>query len=173
MQYFLTLSQEKNYGQIPVADETGHICFIIRGNLENPNHTLYLYDFNNQEIGRLFRDGVGIIASFTIDVVRHSLVKVRKMNSPAANVFYISGLNYLVTGSIKKGTYKFRLGFKTVASVNTEVRSSGVTLCCEISKPEDVPFILLTTILLTQWHVTPLKLPTFPPLGQKISTNLN
>ncbi len=53
--------------------------FFIQGNLDNPNHTLYLNNFRKQEVGRLFSDGAGLIASFTIDVVNHSLVGVKKV----------------------------------------------------------------------------------------------
>lgn len=173
MQFLLHLNQEKAYGQIPVTGPNGKIQFTLRGNVDNPNHTLYLYDFNNQEIGRLFSDGAGLIASFTIDVIKHSLVRVKKLNSPVTNLFYVTRLNYVVTGSIKKGTYTFRSGLKNVASVETIMGHSGVDLVCEISRPEDIPFILLISVLFTQWHVTPLKLPTFPPIGQKFSTDPN
>lgn len=173
MQFLLHLNKEKNYGQIPVTGLNGKIQYIIRGNLDNPNHTLYLYDKNNQEVGRLFADGNGIISSFTVDVVNHSLVRVKKLNSPATNLFYVTRLNYWITGSIKKGTYTFRSGIKNVASVKTIMGKSGVTLVCDILRPEDIPFILLISILFTQWHVTPLRLPRFPPIVQEFSTDPN
>lgn len=171
MQFLLHLNQEKAYGQIPVTGPNGKIQYILRGNVDNPNHTLYLYDNSNQEIGRLFSDGGRLVASYTIDVISHSLVKVKKPNSPLANLFYVTGLNYLVIGNIKKGAYTFRSGFKNVASVKTIVGHSGVDLVCDILKPEDIPFILLISILLTQWHVTPLKLPIFPPIRPSLSTD--
>ncbi len=77
MIFWLELNQDKDYGQIPVIGEDGQIQFIIQGNLYNPNHTLYLDNTNKEEIGRLFSDGAGLIASFTIDVVNHSLVGVK------------------------------------------------------------------------------------------------
>lgn len=171
MQFYLELNQEKAYGQIPILGANGHMQYSIRGNLDNPNHTLYLSDFNNQEIGRLYRDGANLIASFTIDVINHSLVKVKKINSPLTNIFYVTRLNYFVTGSIKKGTYKFRAGFKNVASVKTIIGNSGVVLVCHIQRPEDVPFILLISVLFTQWHVKPLRLPSFAPLGRCFYTD--
>lgn len=174
MQFLLALNQEKSYGQIPVTGPNGKVQYIIQGNLDNPNHTLYLYNTNNQEIGRLFFDGSEfLLASFTVDVINHSLVTVKKINSPLTNLFYVTRLNYLVTGSIKKGTYKFRSGLKNVASVKTIVGDSGVVLVCDIQRPEDIPFILLISVLFTQWHITPLRLPTFPPLGRKFSTDPN
>lgn len=173
MRFWLELNQERDYGQIPAVGTDGKVQFIIQGNLDNPNHTLYLYDIHNDEIGRLFSDGVGIIASFTIDVVNHSLVGVKKLNTPSANLFYLTRLKYIVTGSIKHGTYTFRSGIKSVADVKTKMGDHGVVLVCDISKPEDIPFILLTSILFTQWHVTPLKLPTFPPIGSKFEVNPN
>lgn len=173
MQFWLELNQEKDYGQIPVLGEDGKVQYIIQGNLDNPNHTLYLEDTNKDGIGRLFSDGAGIIASFTIDVVNHSLVGVKKLNTPSTNIFYLTQLRYIVTGSIKHGTYTFRSGFKNVANVKTIMGDHGVVLVCDISKPEDVPFILLTSVLFTQWHVTPLKLPTFPPLNRKFEVNPN
>ncbi len=171
MQFLLELNQEKAYGQIPVTGVNGKIQYIIRGNVDNPNHTLYLYDVDEQEVGRMYLDGNSLISSFTIDVINHSLVKVKKVNSPLTNLFYITRLNYWVTGSIKKGTYKFRAGLKNVASVKTIIGNSGVVLVCNISRPEDVPFILLICVLFTQWHVTPLRLHTFPPIGRKICTS--
>ena len=173
MLFWLELNQEKDYGQIPVIASDGQVKFFTQGNLDNPNHTLYLNDINNKEVGRLFSDGAGLIASFTIDVVNHSLVGVKKLNTPSTNIFYLTQLNYVVTGSIKHGTYTFRSGIKKVANVKTMMGDKGVVLTCEINKPEDVPFILLTSILFTQWHVTPLKLPTFPPINQKFEINPN
>lgn len=173
MKFLLQLNNEKNYGQIPVTGPNGKIQYIIRGNLDNPNHTLYLYNRDNQEIGRLFADGGGLVASFTVDVINHSLVRVKKVNSPLTNLFYVTRLNYWITGSIKKGTYKFRSGVKNVASVKTIMGNTGVTLVCDVARPEDIPFILLISILFTQWHFTPLRLPTFPPIGQKFSTDPN
>ncbi|WEV37583.1 hypothetical protein [Lactobacillus sp. ESL0677] len=173
MRYLLELSQKYEYGQIPVADESGQIQYIIQGNLDNPNHTLYLKTRNHEEIGRLYADGNGLISSFTIDVVNHSLVKVKRLNSRVTNLFYLTRLNYIVTGSIKKGSYKFSFGIKKVATVKTKVGKTGVILTCDITRPEDVPFILLSATLFTQWHTTPLKLPTFPPIGRKVNVNLN
>ncbi|WP_168180807.1 MULTISPECIES: hypothetical protein [Lactobacillus] len=173
MRFLLELNQEKAYGQIPITGPSGKIEYIIRGNLDNPNHTLYLSDIHNHEIGRLFCDNSGLIASYAVDVIQHSLVEVKKINNPLANILYITRLNYLVTGSIKKGTYTFRSGFKNVASVKTIMGNSGVILVCNIERPEDIPFILLISILFTQWHISPLRLPTFPPIGKSFSTDLN
>lgn len=171
MRFWLELNQEKDYGQIPVLNQNGKAEFFIQGNLDNPNHTLYLNNFRKQEVGRLFSDGAGLIASFTIDVVNHSLVSVKKLNTPTANIFYLTQLKYIVTGSIKRGTYTFRSGIKSVASVQTIMGDRGGVLICDITKPEDVPFILLTSVLFTQWHVTPLKLPSFPPIGFEVNPN--
>ncbi|MGQ5709265.1 hypothetical protein [Lactobacillus sp. PSON] len=173
MRFLLELNQNKTYGQIPVTGPSGKIEYIIKGNLDNPNHTLYLSRVDNTEIGRLFADSSGIISSFIVDVVNHSLVRVKKFNTPMTNLFYVTRLNYLVTGSIKKGTYTFRAGVKNVADVKTIMGNSGVILVCDIQRPEDIPFILLISILFTQWHVTPLKLPTFPPISRKTSPNMN
>ncbi|MDF7638632.1 hypothetical protein PT285_04360 [Lactobacillus sp. ESL0791] len=172
MKFLLELTQEKEYGQIPVVGPKGKLQYTIRGNLDNPNHTLYLYTKDNQEIGRLYPDGNGIFESFTIDVINHSLVKVKKLNSWGTNLFYITRLNYLVTGSIKKGTYTFRSGVKNVANVKTVINKTGVVLTCNIKRPEDIPFILLITTLFTQWHTTPLRLPQFPPLGKNYRVKL-
>lgn len=173
MRYLLELNQKQEYGQIPVADQTGKICYIIQGNLDNPNHTLYFKKTNGKEIGRLYSDGNGLISSFTIDVINHSLVKVKRLNSRMTNLFYITRLNYLVSGSIKNGSYKFLSGLKKIATVKTEMSKLGVILTCDILRPEDVPFILLCATLFTQWHTTPLRLPTFPPIGQKYNMKFN
>ncbi|RMC49111.1 hypothetical protein [Lactobacillus sp. ESL0228] len=173
MRYLLELNQKQEYGQIPVADQNGKICYIIQGNLDNPNHTLYLKRTNGKEIGRLYSDGNGLISSFTIDVVNHSLVKVKRLNSRLTNLFYITRLNYLVSGSIKNGSYKFLSGLKKIAIVKTDMNKLGVILTCDILRPEDVPFILLCATLFTQWHTTPLRLPTFPPIGQKYNVKFN
>ncbi|RMC46202.1 hypothetical protein [Lactobacillus sp. ESL0230] len=173
MRYLLELNQQQEYGQIPVANENGKIRYIIEGNLNNPNHTLYLKTVNGTEIGRLYADGNGLISSFTIDVVNHSLVKVKHLNNNLANLFYITRLNYLVTGNIKNGRYKFLTGIKKIATVQTTMVKIGVVLTCKISRPEDVPFILLCATLFTQWHTTPLRLPTFPPIGPRYNVNFN
>lgn len=173
MRYLLELTQKQEYGQIPVVNEKGKVQFIIQGNLDNPNHTLYLKDPCGIEIGRLYSDGNGFVSSYTIDVVNHSLVKVKRLNTKVSNLFYITRLNYLVTGSIKQGSYKFLSGVKRVATVNTDVKKMGVVLTCDIVRPEDVPFILLCATLFTQWHTTPLQLPTFPPIGQNYKVKFN
>ena len=77
MIYTLYLTQEGRTGQIPITDEEGKPFGSIRGRLDNPNHTLYLLDTSGNEIGRLFSDGTGLIASYTLDVVHHSLVHVK------------------------------------------------------------------------------------------------
>lgn len=159
MIYTLYLTQEGRTGQIPITDEEGKPFGSIRGRLDNPNHTLYLLDTSGNEIGRLFSDGTGLIASYTLDVIHHSLVHVKKVNSRQTNLFYITRLNYWVNGSVKQGSYSFRGGFKKVASVDTVVADKGISLTCQISREEDTPFILLIAILFTQWHVTPLDLP--------------
>ncbi|GHV98314.1 hypothetical protein lacNasYZ03_00720 [Lactobacillus nasalidis] len=171
MIYNLYLTQEGRTGQIPITDEQGKPFGAIRGKLDNPNHTLYLMDTCGSEIGRLFSDGTGLIASYTLDVVHHSLVHVKKVNSHQMNLFYITRLNYWVNGSIKQGSYAFRSGFKKVASVKTVVDDKGVTLTCQISREEDTPFILLIAVLFTQWHVTPLDLPDFLPIISRRTTS--
>ena len=50
MRFWLELNQEKDYGQIPVLNQNGKAEFFIQGNLDNPNHTLYLNNFRKQEI---------------------------------------------------------------------------------------------------------------------------
>lgn len=165
MKYVLQLNQQKHYGQIPVTGPDGTVDYFVLGNLDNPNHTIYLTDYKRQEIGRLYQDSVNLIASYAIDVIQHSEVKVKKVNSKLANVFYLTRLNYWVNGSFKNGSYSFRSGIFEVGKVKTEVLDSGVCLICDIKHPEDVPFLLLSSILFTQWHVTPLKLPEFPPVG--------
>ena len=170
MLFTLYLSQERQSGQIPITDEQGQPFGAIRGNLDNPNHTLYLIDTTGAEIGRLFSDGTGLINSYTIDVIHHSLVHVEKVNSHQVNLLYITRLNYWVNGSIKQGSYAFRSGVKKVASVKTTVADKGVTLTCQIDREEDIPFILLIAVLFTQWHVTPLELPDFPPLMNRRRT---
>lgn len=54
MRFWLELDQEKDYGQIPVLNQDGKVEFFIQGNLDNPNHTLYLNNLHKQEVGRLF-----------------------------------------------------------------------------------------------------------------------
>lgn len=173
MKYTLTMTQSKAYGQIPVSGPNGKIQFIIKGNLDNPSHTLYLSDINHQEIGRLFAERKSWITSYTIDVIQHSLVHVKRLNNSYTNIFYISRLNYWVKGSIKNGNYNFLSGLKTVAQVKTIVETDGVELVCEIKRPEDIPFILLIAVLFTQWHLTPLKLPNFSPFTNNLSTDPN
>ena len=48
MRYLLELTQKQEYGQIPVANEEDQIEYIIQGNLDNPNHTLYLKRFTGK-----------------------------------------------------------------------------------------------------------------------------
>ena len=85
MQFLLELNQRKAYGQIPVIGTHGKIMYIIRGNLDNPNHTLYLYDTKNHEVGRLFRDRGGIIVSFIVDVIKKNPTAGAVSICPAVN----------------------------------------------------------------------------------------
>lgn len=50
MLFWLELNQEKDYGQIPVIAENGQVKYFIQGNLDNPNHTLYLNDINKKKL---------------------------------------------------------------------------------------------------------------------------
>lgn len=161
MHYSLSLIQNQDLGQSVIKDEKNQPCFIMRGKLGNVSNTIILFDINNHEIGRLYLDSARLIASYSIDVVNHSLVKVKTINSSLANIFYITRLNYWISGSIKNGHYSFYSGVKKVASVQTIISGDDYTLLYNISHPEDVPFILLISILFTQLHIPPLKLPHF------------
>ena len=167
MKYSVLLNKSPILGQIPVIDDKGETIFFISGNLDNVNHTIILTNKFLKEIGRLYLDRSKLINSYTIDVINHSLVKVKKLNSSFTNVFYITQLNYWVKGSIKKGNYAFYKNIHEMAAIETIITENGYTLSCKIKKPEDVPFILLTSILFTQWHSTPLHLPAFPIFPQK------
>lgn len=163
MEYTIALNKAV-CAHIPVINnQTGEISYFVSGRLNNPNHTLLLLDHNYHEVGRLFLERARLFCIYTIDVINHSLVHVIKANTELANLFYITKLNYWVDGSVKKGSYSFRAGAKQVASVNTVIDENGFSLICNIDRPEDVPFILLISILFTQWHATPLKLPHILP----------
>lgn len=161
MHYSLSLTQNQDLGQSIVKDENNQPCYILHGNLGSVSNTIVLCDINEHEVGRLYLDSAHFIATYSIDVVNHSLVKVKKINSSLANIFYITRLNYWISGSIKNGHYSFYSGIKKVASVQTLVSGSEYILTYNISRPEDVPFILLISILFTQLHIPPLKLPQF------------
>ncbi|MBP2057695.1 uncharacterized protein YxjI [Lactobacillus colini] len=159
MRYSLSLSQNQDLGQSVIRDEHNQPCFILQGKLGNIANTIILSDINHQEIGRLYLDSANFITTYCVDVINHSIVKVKKINSPLANVFFITRLNYWIQGSIKKGHYGFFSGIKKVASVQTLVTDGDFKLTYDIAHPEDVPFILLISILFTQLHTPPLKLP--------------
>lgn len=160
MKYSILLNKSDILGQIPV-ELNKETVYLICGNLDNTNHTIVLTDNVRHEIGRLYLDSANLISTYCIDVVNHSIVKVKKVNSHLTNLFYVTRLNYWIKGSIKNGHYSFFSGIKRVASVDTIVTDYGNTLVCNIQRPEDVPFILLISILFTQWHATPLHLPQF------------
>ena len=161
MRYTVQLTQGQTCGQIPVKNRQGEIVYILKGNLNEFNQPIILTDINHNEIGRLQLDSNHILASYSVDVVNHSLVKVKKLNSRFTNLFYITRLNYWVEGSLKQGRYSFYSGIKKVANVYSLVTDTGLTWTCDISRPEDVPFIILISLLFTQWHTKPLLLPTF------------
>lgn len=161
MRYSLSISQNQDKGQSIIEDEHNQPCFILRGKLGNIANTIILDDIHNQEIGRLYLDSAHFIATYCIDVINHSMVKVLKVNSSTANIFFITHLNYWISGSIKHGHYSFFSGIKKVASVQTLVTNNDFKLTYNIKHLEDVPFILLISILFTQLHVPPLKLPQF------------
>lgn len=161
MRYSLSISQNQDIGQSIVKNEHNHPCFILRGTLGSVTNTIILDDIHNQEVGRLYLDSAHFIATYCIDVVNHSMVKVKKINSSLANIFFITRLNYWISGSIKNGHYSFFSGIKKVASVQTLVTDGDFNLIYDIKHPEDVPFILLISILFTQLHIPPLKLPQF------------
>ena len=161
MRYTVQLTQGQTCGQIPVKNQQGEIVYILKGNLNEFNQPIILTDINHIEIGRLYLDSNLLLTSYSVDVVNHSLVKVKKINSRFANLFYITRLNYWIKGSLKQGRYSFYSGIKKVASVCSLVTDAGLTWSCDISRPEDVPFIILISLLFTQWHTKPLFLPTF------------
>ena len=168
MKYSILLNKSTILGQIPVLSQE-EIEFFICGNLDNFNHTIILTNKLHQEIGRLYLDSYHIISTYTIDVINSPVVKIKKINSNLTNLFYITKLNYWVKGSIKKGNYSFYRGTKKMATVKTLTTNDGNTLSCNIQDPSTVPFILLSSMLFTQWHVTPLNLPRFTLLSNNLS----
>lgn len=168
MKYSILLNQSTILGQIPVLSQE-EIEFFICGNLDNFNHTIILTDNFHQEIGRLYLDSSHFISTYAIDVINSPVVKIKKINSNLTNLFYITKLNYWVNGSIKKGNYSFYKGTKKMATVKTLITNDGNILSCNIHDPSTVPFILLSSMLFTQWHVTPLNLPSFSLLSNTLS----
>lgn len=167
MKYSILLNKSTILGQIPVLFQE-EIEFFICGNLDNFNHTIILTNKFHQEIGRLYLDSSHLINTYTIDVINSPVVKIKKINSNLTNLFYITKLNYWVKGSIKRGNYSFYKGTKKMATVETLISSDGDTLSCEIHDTSTVPFILLSSMLFTQWHITPLKLPRFSLLPSNL-----
>ncbi|QNQ80700.1 hypothetical protein [Lactobacillus sp. PV034] len=167
MEYSILLNKSPILGQMPVIYDKGEILFFLTGSIDNFNHTIILSNKFQKEIGRLYLDNSNLINSYIIDVTHHPIVKIIKLNNQLTNLFYITKLNYWVKGSIKKGNYSFYKGLIERANVKTIITTEGNTLDCNIQKPEDVPFILLTSILFTQWHITPLSLPSFPVFHHK------
>ncbi len=163
MKFVLSLTERQMTGKIPVFNENNQLQFLIAGHLDQINRTLYLQHLDRQEIGRLYRESNHLMTTYTVDVVNHSLVHVKRLNNHFLNAFFITRLNYWINGSLKKGSYCFRSGLKEVAQVTTEVTSHGLSLVCHIQRPEDVPFILLISVLFTQWHVKPLEFPLLTP----------
>ena len=161
MRYTVQITHGQTCGQIPVKNDQGEIVYILKGNLNEFNQPIILTDINHNEIGRLYLDSNHLLASYSVYVVNHSLIKLKKLNSRFTNLFYITRLNYWIKGSLKQGRYGFYSGIKKVASVASLVTDMGLTLSCDISRPEDAPFIILISLLFTQWHTKPLFLPTF------------
>lgn len=112
MRYTVQLTQGQTCGQIPVKNQQGEIVYILKGNLNEFNQPIILTDINHIEIGRLYLDSNLLLTSYSVDVVNHSLVKVKKINSRFANLFYITRLNYWIKGSLKQGRYSFYSGIK-------------------------------------------------------------
>lgn len=166
MKYSILLNKSTVLGQIPVLYKE-EIEFFICGNLDNFNHTIILTDKFHHEIGRLYLDSSHFLSSYSIDVINHPLVKINKLNSSFTNLFYITKLKYWVKGSIKKGNYSFYKGTTELANVRTLITNDGNTLSCNIQNTATVPFILLSAMLFTQWHVTPLRLPYFSLFSEK------
>ncbi len=171
MKLILLFNQQKNYGQIPVVDQTEKIQFFIQGKLHNSNHTLFLTDLNHKEIGRLYQDGRNLLTSYTIDIIDYELAQVKQVTNVELPIF-LTKKNYLITGSTKKGSYQFRSTFKIMASCESMVIDSGLALVCDIKSYQDIPYILLITGLFSQWSATPLELPQFK-FNNQLSTNCN
>lgn len=167
MKYSILLNKSTVLGQIPILFQD-EIEFFICGNLDNFNHTIVLTDKFYHEIGRLYLDSSHIINSYTIDVIDCPIAKIKKLNFNLTNLFYITKLNYWVKGSIKKGNYSFYKGIKDIANVQTIFTSNGNTLSCEIKDIDTLPFILLSSMLFTHWHVTPLHLPELSTIYKNI-----
>ena len=110
MRYTVQLTQGQTCGQIPVKNHQGEIVYILKGNLNEFNQPIILTDINHVEIGRLYLDSNLLLTSYSVDVINHSLVKVKKINSRFANLFYITRLNYWIKGSLKQGRYSFYSG---------------------------------------------------------------
>ncbi|KRL63910.1 hypothetical protein [Lactobacillus psittaci] len=158
MKLILLIEEGKNYGQIPIVDENGKTYFFLQGKLHNINHTLFLKDYHNHELGRLYLDQRNLINKYVIDLVDGNLGQVHQL-SHLEFPMLLRPNNYLITGSTKKGSYHFRSAFKEIAECQTMITKKGQAIVCDIININDIPYVLLITGLFSQWNTTMIKLP--------------
>lgn len=163
MKFLMLLHQRHLVGQMAIYDQSQQLTFILAGSIHQPSHTMFLYDRNRHELGRLFlsaKDSNPIINNFIIKVEGQEAVSLRKAKLNFGHLFYLSRLHYLVWDN-RCGCYSFKKGLAVKARVVQYMLPKGLVAECTIKKKGDVPYVLLVAALLSEWNYNALKLPQF------------
>lgn len=163
MKYLMLLHQRHLVGQMAIYDQNQQLSFILAGSIHQPSHTLFLYDRNRREVGRLF-----LSAKRSSKLVDYFIIKVGKQNSTSlkkaklnfGHAFYLNKLHYLVWDN-GSGCYTFKKLLVVEAQVEQRMLAEGLVAECKIKHSADVPYVLLVAALLSEWNYNELKLPEF------------
>jgi hypothetical protein len=163
MKYLMLLHQRHLLGQMAIYDQSHQLVFILAGSIHQPSHTLFLYDSNRQEVGRLFLSAKKqgkLIDHFIIKVMGDQPTTLKKAKLNLGYAFYLSKLHYWVWDN-GCGCYTFKKMLAVQAQVDQHMLPEGMVAECTIKHPEDVPYVLLVAALLSEWNYNELKLPEF------------
>jgi uncharacterized protein YxjI len=163
MKYLMLLHQRHLLGQMAIYDQADQLTFILAGSIHQPSHTLFLYDVNRHELGRLFlsaKKSGKLLDHFIIQIVGQSPTTLKKAKLNLGHAFYLDKQRYWVWDN-SCGCYTFKKLLKIEAQVNQQMTAKGLVAECQIKHSADVPYVLLVAALLSEWNYNELKLPEF------------
>ncbi|APT18981.1 hypothetical protein FC62_GL000448 [Amylolactobacillus amylotrophicus DSM 20534] len=150
MKYFLPLDDQANPGRIPVLDANNKAHYMVLGNMNQLNSTIFLNDLNRSEVARITNTAKRLAESYLLIVLNQVPIRIRQVKFSNTRLYYLPELNYWIIGNKKRDEYTFRKGRHKVAQALILVTNLGPTLQINIFDDKHEPEIILTSMIFNQ-----------------------
>lgn len=150
MKYFLPLDDQANPGRIPVLDVNNKAHYIVLGHMNQVNRTLFLNDLNRNEVGRITNTGENLANQFLLVVHDAPPLQLKQLKLGIVNLYYLSELNYWISGNTKNNEYTFRHGRDKIAKATLMVTNLGPTMQVNIFDDTAEEAVILTSLIFNQ-----------------------